>query len=508
MSRRERKTMRTSMKTRHSSNGDRRPVSAGAVVLLIACMLLPLAGCTMVGPDYTSPAVDAAGQWHTPLEKGLNDGQAARENLAGWWAVLDDPMLDSLEQRAMHGNLGLQEAAARVREARALRGIDEAALWPSLDSRAKVSTRRNSENSGDGKEGGLYAVGFDAGWELDIFGGRRRAVEAAQAEMEASEAALHDVLVSLTAEIALNYVDVRTIQARLAAAEANLAAQQKTYELNLSRYRAGLLYELAVQQSLYLLEHSRSQIPPLQAALGKARNRLAVLLGQNPGALDKELSANRAVPVPPANVAVGVPADTLRRRPDVRRAERGLAAATARIGVATADLYPKFRLLGSIGLESLTAENLTEWPSRTWSAGPSISWKIFDAGAVRRNIEVQNARQEQALRRYESAVLGAREEVENGLLAYAREQNRHDSLEKAVDAARKAEMLARDRFKAGLVDFSNVLDAQRAMLAYEDELAGSKGTVTANLIRLYKALGGGWQSMADNGVGETAGDVM
>lgn len=492
----EKKGRGPSMTNRPYVGGWKRALRFGAALLLVGGTLLPLGGCFMVGPDYAPPVEESAGNWHTSLEGGLSAAPTTPEDLANWWNVLGDPLLDSLEQRALAGNLDLKAAAARVREARALRGIDQAALWPGLDADAGVVNRRTSADSSDGKESELYAAGFDAGWELDIFGGRRRAVEAAEAEVAASVASRQDVLVSLMAEIALNYVDVRAIQARLAAAEANLVAQQRSYELNCSRFRAGLIYELAVQQSLSALEYTRSRIPPLQAALAKARNRLAVLLGLNPGALDQELAEVRPVPAAPVAVAVGVPADALRQRPDVRRAERNLAAATARIGVAKADLYPKFRLLGSIGLEALSAENLPEWASRTWSVGPAISWKIFDAGAIRRNIEVQDARQEQALRRYESAILTAREEVENALLAYAREQNRCDALARAVEAARQAERLARDRFQAGLVDFDNVLEAQRSLLAYQDELAASQGAVTGDLVRLYKAMGGGWQSLS------------
>jgi len=466
------------------------------VFLLLNPALLVLSGCSVVGPDYAPPGIEAPAQWHTPLEDGLVSETASPETLANWWTILGDPLLDSLEQRAIKGNLSLKEAEARVREARALRGINEAALLPTLDGNASASNSRSIIPNGTAIEGELYTVGFDAGWELDIFGGKHRAVEAARAEQEASVADLHDVLVSLMAEIGLSYVEIRTNQARLAAAEANLATQQRTYELNLSRYQAGLIDKLDVQQSLSNLEHTRSQLPLLQRGLAIARNRLAVLLGQYPGALDEELAEGKPVPVPPLTVAVGVPADNLRQRPDIRRAERNLAASTALIGVATADLYPKFRLFGSIGLESLALENLPEWASRAWSIGPAVSWRLFDAGAIRQNIKVQNARQEQALLQFESTVLAALEEVENALIAYLREQNRRDALTRATEAARQAESLARDLYKAGLVDFSTVLDVQRSLLSFEDELASSEGEVTAGLIRLYKAMGGGWQSLA------------
>jgi len=248
---------------------------------------------------------------------------------------------------------------------------------------------------------------------------------------------------------------VRTFQARLAVIKANIKTQQDGYDLNQSRYQAGLINELAVQESLRILENSRSQIPTLETGLEATKNRLAVLLGEQAGKLSRELSAKQPIPALPPTVAVGIPAETLRQRPDIRRAERNLAAQTARIGVAKAELYPKFHLIGSVGLD-----------------GPGVSWNIFRGGAIRQNIKVQTALQEQALIQYESTVLSALEEVENALVAYA----------------------AQDIYQAGLVDFNNVLDAQRALLIIQDQLAQSEGAVTSNLVRLYKALGGGWKS--------------
>lgn len=455
---------------------------------------LMLTGCAAVGPNYTKVDPKAPNQWHTTLENGLSPHQLNPETLAQWWTVLNDPELSNLERRAVKGNLDLKESSARVREARALRGIEKAGLFPTLDGAGSVTRSRSSENSGTGNTRNLYSAGFDAGWELDIFGGVRRSVEAAQANLEATEENLHDVLVSLLAEVARNYVDVRTLQARLADVKANLKAQQDIYELNLSRYHAGLIDELAVEQSHYILESTRSQIPALETSLEKAKNRLAVLLGEKPGAMHRELAETRPIPVLPVTVAVGIPAETLRHRPDIRRAERTLAAQTARIGVATADLYPRFRLFGTIGLESISSGDLWEWAGRTWSIGPSLSWKIFHAGAIRQNIQVQTARQKQALIQYESAVLKAQEEVENALVAYAKEQRRRESLKAAVTAARRAYELSWDRYNAGLVDFNNVLDATRSLQSFQDELASSDGTATSNLIRLYKALGGGWES--------------
>ena len=464
-------------------------------ILLTVIVLLTLIGCAAVGPDYVPVEPKAGAEWHTNLQGGLTPHMLNPEILAHWWTTLDDPGLSNLEERAVTGNLDLKEAQARIREARALRGINKANLFPTVNGGGSVTERRLSENSNTGERGSLYAAGFDAGWELDIFGGVRRSVEAAEANLQATQENLNDVLVSLLAEVALNYVEVRTFQARLAVTEANIKTLQDSYELNLSRYQAGINDELAVQESLRLLETSRSQLPFLETGLEAAKNRLAVLLGEQPGKLNEQLAAKRAIPAVPTTVAVGIPAETLRHRPDIRRAERFLAAQTARIGVATADLYPKFRLFGTIGLESLAASEFFTYDSRTWGFGPSISWNIFDAGAIRQNIEVQTARQEQALIQYESAVLGALEEVENVLVAYAKEQQRRESLIKAEAAAQRAALLAQDQYQAGLVDFNNVLDAQRSLLILQDEKARSEGSVTSNLVRLYKALGGGWTSV-------------
>ena len=439
-------------------------------------IVLALAGCAAVGPDYVRVGPQALKQWHTGLHGGLTAVSLEPETLAHWWIALNDAKLSSLEERAVKGNLDLKDARARVREARARRGISRANLFPTLDITGSATK----------------SLSGPALHELDVFGGVRRSIEASDADLQAGREDLHDVLISLMAETGLNYIEVRTYQTRLHVALANLDTQQETYRLIKSRYKAGLSDELEVQQARYNLESTRSQIPTLRAGLEEALNRLAILLGQPPGAVHDELEVRQPIPVTPLTVAVGIPADVLRRRPDIRAAERKLAAQTARVGVASADLYPKFTLNGSIGLESLDLEDFFTTASRSWNVGPSFSWNIFDAGAIRQNIEVQSAMQEQALIQYESAVLSALEEVENALVAYAEEQNRRQSLKAATDAAQLAVQLAQDQYKAGLIDFSDVLDAQRSLLSFEDHLAESDGTVTSNLVRLYKALGGGW----------------
>ncbi|TKB09258.1 efflux transporter outer membrane subunit [Desulforhopalus sp. IMCC35007] len=453
---------------------------------------LLLSGCTVVGPDYVQPETRAPEKWSTSLAGGLSPEAMDPQKMASWWTTLHDPRLTSLIQRAVAGNLDLRKARARVREARARRGIAAADRFPTINTEGTVSKIGTSQELGGGADIELYGAGFDANWELDLFGGVQRAVEAADAELAASHEELRDVMVSLLAEVGLNYVELRSFQTRLSIAKANQKAQEETCNITRARAASGVTSELDVEQARYNLEQTRSQIPPLQRGVEQAGNRLAVLLGKNPGSLKDELIEMQPIPVTPLEVAVGLPADALRRRPDVRRAEQQLVAQTARIGVATAYLYPKFKLAGSIGLISLSSGNFFSDASRSYSVGPQFYWNVFDSGRIRQNIEVQNALQEQALISYEASVLLALEEVENALIAYADEQVRRRSLVEAAGAAGRAVQLAEDQYSSGLIDFQNVLNAQRALLSLQDQLATSDGAVTSNLIRLYKALGGGW----------------
>ena len=457
-------------------------------------MLLIVTGCATVGPDYVKPDTPLSTTWNSELEGGLIAEEMNPQTLAGWWTTLNDPALSSLMDRAVSGNLDLKKATSRIREARARRGIAKADLLPTLDSTGSAKWSHTSKDTGSGKTSDLYTANFDAGWELDIFGGVRRSVEAAEADLQASEENLRDVLVSLLAEVALNYIDVRTSQVQISVAEANLEAQSETYQLTQWRNEAGLSDELAVQQARYSLENTRALIPTLRIGLEEAMNRIAVLLGEQPGNVHPELEKREPIPVTPLNIAAGVPADLLRRRPDVRQTERELAAQTARIGVATADLYPRLTLGGSIGLETLSLSTLSSGTSKV-SGGPGISWAVFKGGAIRQNIEVQSALQEQSLIAYEASILTALEEVENALVAYVEVQHRRQSLSEATQAAHKAVELAQHKYQAGLTDFNNVLDAQRSLLSFQEQLAQSEGNVASNLVRLYKALGGGWKSI-------------
>jgi len=463
------------------------------IASLLAAFLL--AGCATVGPDYVSPEIPVPEQWRSELKEGLTQVSMDSMMMTGWWTTLKDPALTSLIQRAVTGNLDLKEARSRVREARARRGISEAEQFPTLDVKGSAVSSYSGEDTGNGDRRDLYAAGFDANWELDVFGGIRRSIEAAQADLETSREDYCDVMVSLMAEVALNYVEVRTYQTRLDVTEKNLETQAETHELTVFRFEAGLASALDMEQAKYNLENTRSKIPTLRISLERAENRLAVLLGIHPGALHEDLYVKKSIPVTDLEIAVGVPAEVLRRRPDIRRAERELAAQTARVGVATAELYPKFSLSGSIGLEALSFGDLFSTGNRTDRIGPSFSWNIFDAGTIRKNIEVQNALQEQVLIQYEAAVLNALEDVENALVAYAQDQYRRQSLTRATQAAERAVDLALKQYSSGIIDFQDILEAQRSLLSFQDQLAETDGTVTSNLISLYKALGGGWTPM-------------
>jgi NodT family efflux transporter outer membrane factor (OMF) lipoprotein len=448
---------------------------------------LSISACVPVGPDFQAPEPQTPASWQSG-GPGVTVVPLAPSSLARWWDNFNDPLLADLIDRAVAGNLDLQLAQARIREARARLGIVKGDELPDL-----TATGSATRNSSHGQTQNLFALGFDAGWELDLFGGLHRSREAAQADLAAGREDLRDVLVTLLGEVASNYLETRTYQVRLAAAAENLRLQEDTLQLADWRYQAGLSDELAVQQARYNLASTRAQLPILRVGLTGSLNRLAVLTGVEYPAIYELLHEPAPIPAPPVAIMIGVPAETLRQRPDLRRAEQQFAAATARIGVAVSDLYPKFRLSGSIGLESVDSADILAAAGRSWRFGPSFSWPLFDGGRINRNIEVQSALQEQKLLQYRKVVLAALAEVENGLTAYVEEQRRQQALSEAARAARAAAGLARDKYQAGLQNFSTVLDAQRSQLSFEDQLAQSQGAICSNLVRLYKALGGGWQ---------------
>lgn len=461
-----------------------------AAGLLLAALLLMMTGCAAVGPNYEPPSVQLASQWSEPLDPALvPGGEAVRQ----WWTLFDDPTLTRLIEEAAESNLDLMAAVARVEEARARLGIVTGERQPQAFANGDISRRRASENSlGAGYTETFFTPGLSASWELDLFGRIRRSVEAATADYQASEEDRTDVMITLYTRVALTYLDVRTFQARLSAAESNIASQKEVLELTQARFRNGLATDLDVAQAERILASSESEVPPLRIALSTAVNTLAVLQGRPPGTLNDQLMAAAPIPLPPARATVGVPADLLRQRPDIRAAERNLAAQTARIGVATADLYPSFTLAGAFGFESVDLEDLFEAGSRTLSFGPSLRWQIFSGGSIRSRIDAQDAVTKQALLAYEQRILSALNEVENALRAYLEDRIRLSALGRSVAASQRSVRLSTNLYKQGLVDFQNVLDAQRAQFTAENLLAEARGNSAENFVRLYAALGGGW----------------
>jgi NodT family efflux transporter outer membrane factor (OMF) lipoprotein len=455
-----------------------------------------MAGCT-VGPDYQPPAPvipEVYGATTQPVAE-------APVELRQWWTTFDDPILDSLIERATAENLSLRLAAARVREARAVRGIARAGYYPTVDATGTYRRSRDSQNAFDQGNFGspeaereLWEAGFDASWELDVFGGVRRDVQAATAEVQAAIEDQRDVYVTLLGDVARNYIELRGRQRRLAITLANLRSQQETLELTRARFNAGVVGELDVARARALVETTAAQVPLIQQNVKESIHRLAVLLGLPPAELLNELGEAAPIPTGVTELPVGLPSELLRRRPDIRRAERELAAQVALIGVATADLFPRFSLTGQFGLQSEEFSSLGNSESIFFSWGPAVRWNIFSAGRIRSNIAVQDARAEQQLVLYEQTVLNSLEEVENSLVSFQREQERRVFLSNAVDANRRAVTLANDLYVRGLTDFLAVQEAQRNLLQAEDQLALSEERVSSNLVALYKALGGGWDA--------------
>ncbi|MBG0775956.1 MAG: efflux transporter outer membrane subunit [Desulfovibrionaceae bacterium] len=478
-----------------------RAESAARIFLLLACLGLA-AGCASVGPDYVAPAVDVPRAWSsTAAAKVAGPDMAAASGkdamVVQWWRLFRDPVLERLVAEAAQRNLDLREAVARVDEAEARLGVASGGRLPSVDASGAYARKRTSENAGgDGLTTHDFSVGGAAGWEADLFGRVRRSVEAAAAEHQASREDRAAVMISLHARVALRYLAVRTCQARLVAARANIDSQREVLELSRARLRHGLTNDLDVAQAERMLASSEASVPPLRIALAEAVNGLAVLLARPPGPLHEELAAGGPIPVPPDRATLGVPADLMRRRPDIRQAERLLAAQTARVGVATADLYPRLSLAGSLGYEAYESRDLFDPASTVFAFGPSLRWNIFAGGSLRSRVRVEDARVQQCLCRYERTVLAALAEVETALRAYVEERARLDALRRTVDASRRSVRLSVGLYRQGLVDFQSVLDSQRDLFSFENQLAAARGDCAANFVRLYTALGGGWDPEA------------
>lgn len=474
-----------------------KPAGAGLRALGLALAVSFLSSCA-VGPYYHPPPAPAMAASFANAPAGATNVVAADETaLAIWWRGFNDPKLDRLVAAALTNNHDLRIATANLREARALRRLSTFDLAPTVTADAGYADRLLSKAAAlpgtprRARQSEFYDAGFDATWELDLFGRVRRSVQAARAQADSVDATRLDVLVSVIAEIARNYFELRGLQNQLAVARRNADVQTETLKVTQARLEGGRGTDFDVSRSRSLLHLTLSTIPPLEAAIQKAAYRVAVLIGQPPTALATDLSAAGLLPSALPPLALGEPAALLRRRPDVRAAERSLAAATARMGIATADLFPRVTLIGSVGLQADTLAGLGKGGADAWNFGPRLSWAALDLGRVQARIKAADARTEAALAFYERAVLNALEETEDALVDFNQEQNRQQLLASSAQASQKAVDLAHQRYEAGAADFLSVLDAERTLLEAQDRLAASQTRTVTALVAVYKALGGG-----------------
>lgn len=468
--------------------------SAASCVAFVVLAGFLLVGCS-VGPNYQPPKNEPPATFGSGSQTNL----APEPTAITWWRGFNDELLNQLVDQALLTNHDLRIATARLREARALYGNAVADFFPVAEATASYNKSVSSKDSvpfpltREQRELQLFSAGFDATWELDIFGHVRRSVEAAHAEVGRTEAALEDVIVSLISEVALNYIQLRGEQHLLATARDNVANQKDTLEIAVAKTHAGRATELDSARAKAQLNATLAAIPPLEAAIQRSIHRLSVLTGQNPTALESRLVTAAPIPPLPPLVSIGDPASLLRRRRDIRIAERSLAAATARIGVQVSDLFPRVTFNGNIGLAANHLSGLGASGADFYSFGPQITWAALDLGHVSARIRASRAQADAELAAYQKTVLTALEETENALVDFGREQARRDYLRESQRSAVDATALARQRYEGGLADFLPVLDAQRTQLAVEAELAESETRTATDLIALYKALGGGWE---------------
>jgi len=474
-----------------------RSLSLHSLAGLLAVTLV-VSGCTTVGPDYVRPPGPVAEQWIDIDDPRI---KAEPAELIDWWTVYNDPVLTFLVEAAYKQNLTLQIAGLRILEARAQLGIAVGRQYPQVQQATGSLTRVElSDNAPNVVQTSFTDVrmGFDTAWEIDFWGRFRRGVEAGNADLGASIANYDDVLVSLIAEVAATYVQIRTFEERLRLARANVKIQEESLRIATVRFRHGAVTKLDVQEATGNLRNTEALIPELETGLRQAKNTLSILLGMPPHDLQDVLGGPRPIPTAPADVAVGVPAELLRRRPDIRRAERDAAAQSALIGIAKADLYPRFTLAGFVGLQSsdtgmATLADLFTGDSFTGFVGPALSWPLLNYGRLKNNVRVQDARFQQLVINYQNTVLKAAEEVENAVVAFLRAQEQVRFLSAGVQATKGAVDLSLIQYRGGAIPFDRVLISEERLVAQQDRLAEAKGAISVNLIAMYKGLGGGWQ---------------
>lgn len=450
-------------------------------------------GCR-VGPDYKTPELKTPDKFETNLSNIQSDVSG---DLSTWWTNMNDPLLNSIIDEVLQDNLDIKIAADRIDQAQAFRGIISGTDKPQVNVQGSGMREKYSLNSLFGpflsnqyENDFIGALG--ARWELDLFGKNARSLEAADATVEATIENKSAVMVLMSAQVAKEYIHLRQLQNQISVAKDNIQIQEDTIQIVQQRFDVGLVNELVLQQAKAQLEATKSILPSLDTAMRRSIHRIGILTGKEPRALENKLIADANIPATQPVIPIGLPSELLLRRPDVRRAERNLAAATANIGVATADLFPRFSLTGALGLESTQFSRFAESDSQYWTLGTGISWPIIDFGTIRSNIKLQNAKQKEAMDIYVKSTLGAFEDVENALVTYGNEQERLGFLEAETFASQRTFDLAKDRYRQGLVDFLNVLDAQRQLYRAQDALTVSKGQLAIDLVILYESLGGGW----------------
>ncbi len=485
--------------------------------------LLSVSGCT-VGPDFTAPKPVTPATWVAhPPKQGQPESKVTSDSpdSVSWWTSFNDPELTSLIDRARDSNPDLQQAALRIQEARAQLqavgarnlptvGLDSSYARTDLSKNGSLSLFGGSSGAQTAAQAGsggipsslvpftlppfdLFQTGFDASWEIDLFGRVRRSVESAEAQAQAVVEDRNDAMVSVYAEVARSYIELRGVQRLIDITQSNLKAQQDAYKLTHAQAQGGETSNLDVESASAEVATTEAQLPSLEDQKSHVINALSLLLALEPGALQSELDAAKPLPPNPPGVPIGMPSDLARRRPDIRRAEAQLHAATANIGVATADLYPRLTMTGSIGLQALRFNKLSDWGSKFYNFGPALSIPVFN-GVTYANITVQEVRQKEAALSYKTTVLSALHDVENAVSSYEAEQIRVRALQRAAEANENSLSLAQQRYRAGLSSFLDVLDAERRLYASQTEVARSSVMISTDLVAIYKALGGGWDT--------------
>lgn len=471
-------------------------VNARAAFPLTLLLLITASGCA-VGPDYHRPTTPVPDAWHHQIQSGE---YLDAEGVKNWWTLFGDSTLDTLIARAKENNLDLYAASQRICQARQRLNVAKSARWPFIDNAGSYQNSVQSAaifppgllGAGNLRTTNIWNLGFDVAWEPDLWGRIRRDVEANCATFQQTVENYRDSMVTLYSEVARNYVELRTLQSRLIYARQNVAIQKAALELADIRVDGGVSPVLDSHQATANLASTESEIPPIEQAIQASLNRLAVLLGEYPRSLHCDLLASSPIPTVPQTLPVALPCDVVRQRPDIRAAERNLAARTAEVGVATADLFPRFLINGSFNFSARTFSDVFSGSAYNYGVGPSFSWPLFHAGQIRAQIASTECGVSEALALYEQTLLVAAEEVENSIVSFNKEQERRDALARSVDASKMSLESVLEVYRAGNTDFQNVLDTQRTLFTAQNQLAASEGQVVVNLVAFYKALGGGW----------------